>query len=305
MTRLPQPWVASLAIAAGLLLTSGATAAPPAAGPQPATQPAAQARRSSMQPVHERAAAMTRHALESARKGMLFSARDELTQALRLVAQALDVQQQRATHVAALSAGLTALDEARDFAPRDGGGAAPIDVSTLARTHRTPLFGQGAGGMSPVVAQQHYFNFAQQQLALAVGGEPAASQSLYALGKIQMALAEQTTEQQSLHAPQAMVFHQAALAVDPRNHLAANELGVLLARYGQLEAARQALVHSVTLQPHAEGWHNLAVVHQRLGQTELAQLAENERRLLAGGAQPGPRQPVNQSVEWLDPRTFA
>ena len=37
------------------------------------------------------------------------------------------------------------------------------------------------------------------------------------------------------------VFHQAALATDGGNWLAANELGVLFARYGQLAQARQIL----------------------------------------------------------------
>jgi hypothetical protein len=254
--------------------------------------------------VADQAAVMSRRAYAMAQKGMLFTARNELVQSLRLVAQALDVERATGEHTAALSAGLTALAEADDFAPEAGSDAAVIDVVAIARGHRTPIL-RVAGSVSPVVAQQQYYNFAQQQLAFAAGSEPAASQSLFTLGKIQMALAGQTAEPQSLHGPRAMVFYQAALAVDGRNYLAANELGVLLARYGQLHDARRALLHSVSLRPHVEGWHNLAIVHERLGETELARLAENERKLLEEKPAPTAVAATGKQIEWVDPQTFA
>ena len=108
----------------------------------------------------------------------------------------------------------------------------------------------------------------------------------------------------ALHAPQSIVFHQAALATDGGNWLAANELGVLYARYGQLAEARQLLVYSVTVHPHVEGWHNLAVVHRRIGETDLAERAEAERLQLAQKAvksAPG----IGDTVRWVDPKTFA
>ena len=179
----------------------------------------------------------------------------------------------------ALSTGLTAIKEARDFAPAAGREGEAINVADVSRTHRTTIL-KDSQAMSPILAQQQYYNLACHQLSVAVGGEPAGSQALYSLGRIQTALAGQSADPGALHLPQALVFHQAALAVDARNHMAANELGVLLARFGQLPAARQALLHSVTLQPHVEGWHNLATVHQRLGEPDLAKLAASERDLL-------------------------
>jgi tetratricopeptide (TPR) repeat protein len=154
------------------------------------------------------------------------------------------------------------------------------------------------------VAQQQYFAQAQAHLAAAAGGVPAGSQILYRLGRLQTALAAHDADPLAMHAPQAMVFHQAALATDGRNWLAANELGVLLARYGQLPDARRLLQHSVSLHPHIEGWHNLAIVHGRLGETDLAARAENERQLLArqGGKSPAESSEV---VRWVDPPTFA
>jgi tetratricopeptide (TPR) repeat protein len=270
---------------------------PPANVPQQQPLPAA-APRTAMQAVADQARAMSERADRMAQKGMLFSARNELVQSLALVAQALDVQRGTSTHAAALAAGLTALAEAEDFRTAPGRGGM-IDVAEIARGHQTQLV--QASGLSPVVAQQQYYSFAQEQLTWAVAGEPAASRALFTLGKIQLAMAGEQADQQSLHAPRAMVLYQAALATDSGNYLAANELGVLLARFGQLQDARRALLHSVSIQPHAAGWHNLAIVHQRLGESELARLAENERRLLGQKSAGSPA----GGIEWVDPRTFA
>src|SRR5437660_8352406 len=108
----------------------------------------------------------------------------------------------------------------------------------------------------------------------------------------------------ALHAPQAIVFHQAALAIDGGNWLAANELGVLFARYGQLAQSRQLLLHSVSVHPHIEGWQNLAAIHRQLGETDLAQRAENERQLLAQKLPDG-SSASSDLVKWVDPKTFA
>ena len=100
---------------------------------------------------------------------------------------------------------------------------------------------------------------------------------------------------------QAMTFYQAAILTQPKNFLAANELGVLLTENGNLAGAHELLLHSATLWPHAATWHNLAVVHARLGERELAELAEKRAKELAesGRTIGGPR------VKWVDPETFA
>ena len=48
--------------------------------------------------------------------------------------------------------------------------------------------------------------------------------------ELQTAMATHDADSVALHAPQSIVFHQAALATDGGNWLAANELGVLYAR---------------------------------------------------------------------------
>jgi hypothetical protein len=154
------------------------------------------------------------------------------------------------------------------------------------------------------VAQQQYFGFAQNRLTAAAGNLPAASQILYRLGRLQTAMAGHDANPLGLHGPAAIVFHQAALAADRSNWLAANELGVLFARYGQLAEARELLIHSVATHSNLEAWHNLSVVHQRLGEADLAKKASNEWQLLA--KQTGKtRTDASEMVRWVDTQTFA
>ena len=100
----------------------------------------------------------------------------------------------------------------------------------------------------------------------------------------------------------------AALATDPSNYMAANELGVLLARFGKLHEARTVLQHAVAIYPAAETWRNLSVVHQRLGEEMFAaqSLANWQVALQQAGNSPSPRQADNRSmVQWVSPQTFA
>ncbi len=98
-----------------------------------------------------------------------------------------------------------------------------------------------------------------------------------------------------------MTLYQAALIAEPNNFLAANELGVLLAENGNLVRARDWLIHSVTVSPQAATWQNLASVHARLGEKQLADQALGQATAL-GQASPPSGVPA---VQMLDPETFA
>lgn len=242
-----------------------------------------------------------------AEKGALYSARSEFFQALQVVGRSLDARIGRAGYTRALNEGLVALREAQDFSGSGSPARADVDVAAVIARHRTGVCKQQAANLTSVAAMQHYFAYAEERLTLACGGSPAASRACYGLGKVYAALAEQSPTEK-LNSPRAMIFHQIATRVDPANYRAANELGVLLARFGQLPEARRALQQSVVVHPLPETWHNLMVVHQRLGEHDLAQRARNELALAqqsqsAGSLNAGmPAQPV---VQWVDPSTFA
>jgi tetratricopeptide (TPR) repeat protein len=250
-----------------------------------------------------------RHGFELAGKGAYFAARAEFVAALRLLAQGLDAEYQTNVHSQSLAAALTALQEAEDFIPKGSHLEADLDVPGLIGRHRTPVLKDvDTRTVSPMLALRCYFTFAQEQFAAAARHEVAGSMALHAMGKLHAAYARHKTIRVGAAEPKAMTFYQAAMLVFPRNYMAANDLGVLLAQAGAWPEARAAFEHSLSICRQSAGWQNLAVVCQQLGQTELARRAnwqaETTRRAEAARAA-GVSVAAQQSVRWVDPRAFA
>jgi tetratricopeptide (TPR) repeat protein len=283
----------------------------PAASAPPALLPAFAPRSAEIEAVAKQAERQVRRGYDLAARGAIFSARSQFIQALRTIAQALDAQAGARRHSEALGAGLAALEEAEDFVPRGAKVEADLDVGVLIRGHRTPVMKDApAAELTALVAQQRYYTFAQAQLAMAAGHEEAGSMALFGLGKAYGTLSAERSPQVVAPEPKAMVFHQAALAVDAGNYLAANELAVLEARYGRFESARALLQHCVSLAPQAEIWKNLARVHRQLGEMQLAasaeaQAAEAARRAAEQAAKPHANSAAPGDIQWVDAATFA
>ncbi len=143
---------------------------------------------------------------------------------------------------------------------------------------------------------------------MAAGREVAGSMALRALGKLHEALAEKKAAAEPAAESKAMVFYQAALLVDPENYMAANDLGVLLARCGNAADARTTLEYSLSLSPQPATWHNLAVVYRQLGQPVLADRAGRRAAALeqAELARRNSRpEMARRTIQWVDAETFA
>lgn len=250
--------------------------------------------------------AIVQQANRLASRGAYFAARAEMIKAMRVATQASDARQGVKTHSEALSRGMRALEEAEDFAPRGSRLEAEIDLRQVTTAHRTPVLkDEELDELTLLEALQRYFTYAQQQLAEACSEVPATAEALYGLGRVYTVLDEASSTSQELNVPKAMALHQAALLVNPRSYQAANELGVLLARFGQLEDARRVLLHSISLQPEPEAWHNLAVVHERLGEIELAHRARNEWQLALDHRKGQPQDTESPPpVRWVDVQEF-
>lgn len=224
--------------------------------------------------------AIARKGLSLTLRGALYSARAEFIQALRLTAQGLDISAADNGHSQSLVQGLRALEEAESFLPRGSRLEADMNIASIVQSHRTPVLKAAElDSMTPLVASQEYCTFAQRQLVAAAGSEPAASLALFGLGKIETVMAGSLATASRASTPRAIAYHQAALTVDHANYPAANELGVLLARCGQFEQAREALQLAVKTHPHSEALHNLAVVSDQLGDRQTA--ADARRQSLA------------------------
>lgn len=157
-------------------------------------------------------------------------------------------------------------------------------------------------------ALNRYFTFAQEQLALAAGQEVSASMALGALGKLHAALAGKPSPEIVAPEAKAIVFFHAAILVCPRNYMAANDLGVLLAHSGDYTAARQLLEHSVLICRCPENLNNLSVVYRQVGQQRLAELAAEKAQVAKAGQiarQRNARLSAGGTVEWVNPAALA
>ncbi|MBA2115463.1 tetratricopeptide repeat protein [Bremerella alba] len=227
--------------------------------------------------VRGRMATLVDHGLILAQRGAYYSARAEFVQALRLATQTLDTAERTHRHSEALADAIAALDEAGEFIPAGARLEANVDLNLVVDAHRTPVLkGKDLEHETALTAAQAYFSFAQDRLNVACGGMPETARALVGLGRIQQYLNKSTGDNRTLVGPRSIALFQTALAIDGSNYEAANELGVLLARYGQLEDAKQALLQGVTAAPRAEIWQNLASVHQSLGEVEMARRASIE-----------------------------
>jgi tetratricopeptide (TPR) repeat protein len=250
-----------------------------------------------------------RHGFELASRGAYFAARAEFTAALRLIAQGLDNEQNTNAHSRALSAALTAMQESQDFVPTRGKLEGDIDLPPIIASHSTPVLKDAAPKqLQAMRAVKQYLTFAQAQLALAAGQEVSGSMALAALGKMHAALAGRPNPEIVLPEAKSVTFLQAAILVCPRNYIAANELGVLLAHNGDYAGARRILEHSVLACRSFENLSNLSVVYRQIGELRLSALAAEKAQVARAcetTRQKGASLSAGGSVTWVDPSALA
>ncbi len=180
-----------------------------------------------------------------------------------------------------------------------------LPLDQIVSTHQSKILSvEQARQTTPMIAMQAYYSFAAQQLMQAFEHVDQASDLLFALGKLHSVMAAENVGQQPANRAVALVMHQAALSVNPRNFMSANELGVALADLGYLDAAKAALLQSVSTNPTPQAWRNLAAVHMRLGEDKLAQLANNEAALVTAPGETSESLIASQ-IRWVSPQEFA
>lgn len=236
-----------------------------------------------------------------ASRGAQYAARQKLIEVLRMISQAKDAEQGDRRFSAALAAGLRALDEAEDFAPRGTQLEGELELDLITAAHRTPIARQeDSSRMLPRHMMDLYFRYAQLKLAMSVAEEPAGSMALYALGKVTSQMGVTEPERHRLAHRRAVAFQQAALLAHDQNHLAAHELAVLLAESGHFAEAQNLLLQVAAGQPNATVYENLAQVQQRMGLAEQAELGRSIAAQLASqGAVGGAG-----SIQWVAPEAF-
>ncbi len=184
--------------------------------------------------IESQARKLTEEGLKLAAKGSTFSAQAKYIDALQLIAVSLDANHETESHAQDLASGLVALREADDFAAAlIGASLAELDPATISVAHTTPLLKTATRShVTRLKALQLYYSYATKKFVAACDGLPEASRALCCLGRLQPFLSEGLGRKATLTEPKALAFYQAAVMVDPKNFIAADELGVVLRSAG-------------------------------------------------------------------------
>jgi tetratricopeptide (TPR) repeat protein len=237
-------------------------------------------------------------------RGALFSARNQFLRVLRMVCQSLDARIGRSYHTRCLARGLQALEEADDFGSRSEYIESDVHLGGFISGHQTPvLHDVNPEKLTSLNAMRHYYDYAHEQLRRAGAGSPIASKALFALGRAETLI--NANQAQGAIGPKPLAFYNAALAVDPTNAQAANELGVALARSGHVKHAINVLQRSSDVSPSAIALQNLAQLYSELGDQQTAMRVAARRQQLAqqGALRPTAGASPNRFA-WVDPATF-
>jgi tetratricopeptide (TPR) repeat protein len=245
-----------------------------------------------------------RRGCDLAQRGALYAAQTEFIQVIRRIAQVHDSERGTDQHSRALAEGLRAIEEAADFVPTGAGLEGDLDVAIAASSHRTPLVRQSPASVAPHTAVALYHGFAQERMAKAVAGQQAGSMALFGLGKVNARRAERNDDD-VLATRSAMTMYLAALAACPVNHLAANELGVLLCRNGHAAEAVRLFEQTIDQSPSATAYHNLAVAQRKLGLVGQAAANQRESDRLAAWERATGAVSRRAGVDWVPADQFA
>jgi tetratricopeptide (TPR) repeat protein len=250
--------------------------------------------------VNEMATSGIREANALANRGAQYAAKQKLVEVLRMISQAKDAHAGDRLHTSALAAGLRALEEAEDFAPRGTQLEAELEIALITAAHRTPIARRLQTHKAlPRQMMDLYFRYAQVKLANSVAGEPSGSMALYALGKVTSQMGQTEPDRNRLAHRRAVAFQQAALLAHNQNYFAAHELAVLLAESGHLAEAEILLKQVAARQPNPTIYRNLAQVQQRMGRSQQAANSRALATQLAGQNSGGSGQ-----IRWVGPEAF-
>ena len=212
-------------------------------------------------------------AVKLAERGAAYSARSQLIECIRWISQNLDAAAGGRDHLTALAEGMRALDEADDFFHGGAEFEADLEVESYVAGHATEIL-KGQRNLSPVSAVEAYYAHARERLLAASGGESIAGKAYYALGRLENRLRREAPDARK-GGPRAIPLYEVSLSINPKNSICANELGVALAREGQLKKSVAALAKSARLVPNRTTLANLEKVYDQLGDPSAAQRVRN------------------------------
>lgn len=235
------------------------------------------------------------YALQLAERGALCSAEEELVEALWLIAQSHDNTGRSSGHRLHLEAALLAIKEAEDFTPFLGRRAIRSGLERACVAHRTTIDRNDLAAVSVVELLRRYLDAAETSFVSALREEKLGAEIVYVMARVEELAARQSDQSTRWSAAKKIMLYRVARRIDPGNVSAANELAVLLGRFGRWEEARDILLSATTDNTPKPAWHNLATIYNALGEHQLAQQAT---RLSQESVTPPP------AVRWVTPAAF-
>lgn len=236
------------------------------------------------------------------KSGAVYAARAKFVSVLRRIALAKDAEEGGTRHATALAEGLRTLDDADDFVPRGDALEAELDVASISSSHGLRLVSAEAS-VAPHQAIARYSQHAAAKLAEAAASEPAGSMALYGLGKSYARLEAQGGDTNA--GRKSLVMYRAATDTHGENYLAANELGVTLARNGRYEQASEVLRQAASQPTAIATVHaNLAAIENRLGRSQQAVVAQDYSEQLAQQERAAGDVSRRHGVQWVNPEAF-
>jgi hypothetical protein len=254
------------------------------------------------QAVGERLSVHLRQCEALLRRNAFFSAREEAETGAIYLVRVLDLASNSYQSEPRLLAAQRALTEAEDFSFSQRLTTDQNFLERVIESHQTEVLKSAdVSRMSPLVAAQHYRQFAQQSLVEACQSHPWGSEVYYMLGRTYQAQAEQGSPQADSLRWKAVTFYQAAVAITPHNAIATNQLGFILLQMDRPQDARHHLISSVHAELNAPALENLVEVSRRLNDVAtqnwaLQNLAQLQRLR--------PPQTAAPQVTEVDPQTF-
>ena len=253
-------------------------------------------------PVVHKAVHRIEYGKSLSRRGASYAARQEFLFALGMIAQAIDAQTGGNDYTSALNNAVVAVREAADFYPDNSESRIGMNVARVLETHDTKIVSvREAQNMSRGQVVQRYLAYAENQFATAGGQHVVSAEAYFCLGKLHYLLSQHSPNPDQLDFVKAILFHRASLANDANNYRSASELGVLLARNGELGEAKRLIKESLIIKQTPQAWKNLAKVHERLGEREFADLAWQEYSFNVQNTKPGT---VPGTIKWTSPEQF-
>lgn len=236
------------------------------------------------------------------RRNAFFSAREEAEAAAVYLVRVLDLGSNSYLAEPRLLAAQRALTEADDFAFSQRLTTDQGFLERVIESHQTDVLKSAdVSRMSPLVAAQHYRQYAQQSLIDACQNHPWGSEVYYMLGRTYQAQAEQGLPQADSLRWRAVSFYQAAVAIAPNSSIASNQLGFLLLQMDRPQDARHHLMASVQAELNEPALENLVEVSRRLNDAATQNWALQN---LAHLRHMRPPQTVAPQVTEVDPQTF-